>query len=367
MTTGRRVQVSAPGRICLFGEHQDFLGLPVIACAVDLTIEISGTPRPDGVFRVDMPDVGRTEELDGAGLLQYAHKRDYLRAAVNVLRRHGLVIERGYDCVVHGTIPINAGTASSSALVVAWVTFLLATQRGLNRWHGDLPVPREAIARYAYEAEVLEFGEPGGMMDHYTSALGGLVHISFADTAVVEPLAARLEGLVLGDTLVPKETTETLRESRQAATAGVEQLAREIVGFDPHATALGRVDPWLRQMPDGIGRRVRAQLVNRDLCREAYGLLSRPECEQVTLGQLLLAHQEQLREGLGVSHPRLDELIRAGMAAGAVGGKLNGSGCGGAMFVWAPGRQREAASAIEAAGGRAYPCAVRGGVTVEIE
>jgi galactokinase len=34
--------VKAPGRICLFGEHQDFLGLPVIAAVIDLHITVSG-------------------------------------------------------------------------------------------------------------------------------------------------------------------------------------------------------------------------------------------------------------------------------------------------------------------------------------
>jgi len=29
-----RLTVTAPGRICLFGEHQDFLGLAVIAAAI---------------------------------------------------------------------------------------------------------------------------------------------------------------------------------------------------------------------------------------------------------------------------------------------------------------------------------------------
>ena len=30
-----QLTISAPGRICLFGDHQDYLGLPVIACAID--------------------------------------------------------------------------------------------------------------------------------------------------------------------------------------------------------------------------------------------------------------------------------------------------------------------------------------------
>jgi galactokinase len=34
--------VKAPDRICLFGERQDFLGLPVIAAVIDLHITVSG-------------------------------------------------------------------------------------------------------------------------------------------------------------------------------------------------------------------------------------------------------------------------------------------------------------------------------------
>jgi galactokinase len=36
-----RIKVSAPGRICLFGEHQDYLGLPVITAAIDLRLELT--------------------------------------------------------------------------------------------------------------------------------------------------------------------------------------------------------------------------------------------------------------------------------------------------------------------------------------
>jgi len=75
------VRVSTPGRICLFGEPQDFLGLPVIACAIDLAMEIVGMPWPDSIFHLDMPDIGASEESDGAECLEYRHQRDYLRAA----------------------------------------------------------------------------------------------------------------------------------------------------------------------------------------------------------------------------------------------------------------------------------------------
>ena len=36
------MEISTPGRICLFGEHQDYLGLPVIAMAISLRANLTG-------------------------------------------------------------------------------------------------------------------------------------------------------------------------------------------------------------------------------------------------------------------------------------------------------------------------------------
>lgn len=359
-----KVTVEAPGRICLFGEHQDFLGLAVIACPISLTIKIVGRPRQDSLFRIQMPDIDDWDEFDGAEEVAYIRERDYIRAATNVLRRAGLSIETGYDCTITGTIPINAGTSSSSALTVAWVAFLLATQRG------DVPHSREAIAKFAHQAEVVEFGEPGGMMDHYTSAIGGLLYIDCREPISYEPLAAKLEGFVLGDTRVPKETKDTLRRSREAANEGFRLLAEMIPDFDVRATPLEEVEKYLDRLPEDAARVVGAQLVDRDLCQRARSLLSVVSLDeegQRQLGKMLLEHQRQLREGIGVSHPKLDELIEAAMDAGALGGKLNGSGMGGCMFAYAPGRQEEVKAAIDEAGGRGYIVSCTGGVRVDIE
>ncbi|MBC7287469.1 MAG: GHMP kinase, partial [Armatimonadetes bacterium] len=296
--------------------------------------------------------------------LEYIRERDYIRSATNVLRRAGLQIEQGYDCTITGNIPINAGTSSSSALTVAWVAFLLATQRG------SVPHSREAIAKFAHQAEVLEFKEPGGMMDHYTSAVGGLLYIDCREPITVEQLPCELSGFVLGDTRVPKETKDTLRRSRQAATEGFQMLAEMIPGFDVRTTPLDQIERYLDRLPEDAARVVFAQICNRDLCQEARRLLSRSRLDeqgQKRLGRMLLERQKHLRDGIGVSHPKLDELIEAAVEAGALGGKLNGSGMGGCMFAYAPQRQEEVKAAIEAAGGRAYVVELTAGVRVEVE
>ncbi|MFO7947232.1 MAG: galactokinase family protein [Armatimonadota bacterium] len=341
--------VRAPGRICLFGEHQDFLGLAVIATPISLYINVEGTPREDTIFRIEMPDVGESDEFDGAHALPYRRDLDFLRAATNVLRRQGVNITRGHDCTIWGNIPINSGTSSSSALVVSWVKFLLSTQET-----DKVPEDPESVARYAYLAEVPEFNAPGGMMDHYTSAVGGLLYIDCQEPITVEPLPAKIGEFVLGDTGVRKNNNALITQSRSATTEGIEILKEKIEGFDFRSTPYEEAKPHIEQMPTEIGRRVRANMINRDICQEARWLLSKPDFDSERVGELLYQHQAQLRDGVGVSHPRLDELIDAAMEAGALGGKLNGAGGGGCMFAYAPGCQEEVAEAIEKAGGTPY-------------
>ncbi len=343
---GGRICVSAPGRICLFGEHQDFLGLSVIACAINLDIRITGTPRDDTVFAITMPDIDQRDEFDAARRVPYHGRRDYIRSATNVVSRHGVEFTEGYDCTIRGSIPINAGASSSSALTVAWVSFSWVTQTDA------LPPTPEETARLAHLAEVVEFGEPGGMMDHYTSAVGGLLYIDCREPITVERLPAELDGFVLGDSLQPKDTTGVLGKSRSAVEAGLSVLRDGIDDFDFRTTTLEEVEPLLDQMSEEARKRIVANFHNREICREARELLNQTDPDPVRLGELLTEHHRHLRDGIGVSTPKIDRMLDAALDAGALGGKVNGSGGGGTMFAYAPGRQEQVKAALDAAGGR---------------
>jgi galactokinase len=71
-----------------------------------------------------------------------------------------------------------------------------------------------------------------------------------------------------------------------------------------------------------------------------------------------------LRDGIGISTPKIDRMLDAAMEAGALGGKVNGSGGGGTMFAYAPGRQEEVKAALDAAGGRGMIIRPREGATL---
>jgi galactokinase len=106
-------------------------------------------------------------------------------------------------------------------------------------------------------------------------------------------------------------------------------------------------------------------LRNRDLTQEALALLRQPEIDDLMLGELLTEHQVVLRDILKISTPKIDRMIAAALRAGAYGGKINGSGGGGCMFVYAPKNPEAVAQAIEAVGGKAYVVHVDSGTRNE--
>jgi len=344
-----RLTVAAPGRICLFGEHQDFLGLPVIAAAIDLHITISGEPTPGTRLQLHMPDIGDTDEFDPSRPLQPRNPRDYLRTAINVLHKQGVEPPRGWRCTITGNLPINAGCSSSSAMTVAWVKFLLEAAQAPGREDPAF------IARLAHQAEVVEFGEPGGMMDHYTSAMGGVVHIDCREPITVTPLRQSIEGFVLGDSLERKETTAVLRRSKEDVLEGVRLLRQRRPQFDLHTTTLEQARLWLRDLPQRNALKVEANIIDRDLCRRGLELL-RADLRPAALGQLLTQHHWELSRRLAVSTTKIDHMVQAALAAGALGAKINGSGGGGCMFAYAPGAEEVVAAALADAGGK--PCIV---------
>jgi galactokinase len=353
------LRVSAPGRICLFGEHQDFLGLAVVAAAIDRRIYIEGTPRTDRVLHMDMPDIGQSDEIDLAMPVEYTRKRDYLRSCVNVLLRTGWAIPQGFDCTMRSTIPINAGVSSSSAMIVAWLTFLLNTAGWGDRY------TRQELASLAHQAEVVEFGEPGGMMDHFASAMGNLIWVDTRPPFQADYLNVKLEGFVLGDSQQKKDTVGVLGSSRSDVNEGIKLLEEWFPGFDLQSTPADEVMPLVDKLPEHISKRVRANLINRDIRIEAVETFRTGKVDPVRLGELLTLHHEQLRDGIGVSTEKMDRMCAASLEAGALGAKMNGSGGGGCMFAYAPGRQDEVCAAIEGVGGKAYKVIVDSGARVE--
>jgi len=355
----KNLRLSTPGRVCLFGEHQDYLRLPVIPCAISRRIVIAGQRRNDQLVHLALPDIRSQISFSLATPLVYQEERDYFRSAVNVLRRDGFTFATGFDAEVRGNIPINSGTSSSTALVVTWINFLAQMSEQAKK------LPPEACARYAHAAEVLEFHEPGGMMDHYATACGSVFFLQFHPVLKIETLQIKLKSFVLGDSSEPKDTKGILARVKNGVLAIAQQLATRHPEFSLHTATLKNFEQYRQDLNAEQQTLLLGTLRNRDITREALALLRQPILDDRALGRLLNDCQTVLRENLKISTPKIDRMLDAAMNAGAFGGKINGSGGGGCMFVYAPENPEHVAQVIEAAGGKAYIVEVDSGTRIE--
>ena len=128
------VHVSAPSRICLFGEHQDYLGLEVIAAAVNMRFTASARPRADGLIRVKIRDESVSElgdpnaghkyqhiEIDMNRPIVYETKRDYFKSAVRVLRDELYQSAAQGQSDIQGLYPCGEGAGYAGGIVSAAV------------------------------------------------------------------------------------------------------------------------------------------------------------------------------------------------------------------------------------------------------
>ncbi|TFG08315.1 GHMP kinase [Candidatus Thorarchaeota archaeon] len=350
-------RVRVPGRVCLFGEHSDYLGLDVISASIDRYIELSVAPREDDVVTILYSDLDEKEHFSAESEAAYLKKRDYVRSAFNTIRRRGSRSLPGADITVAGRIPIAAGLSSSSALTVGAI-LVFARLAGLHLTPDD-------VARVAFQAEVLEFGESGGKQDHFTIAYGGIVHLDVGNDYRVTQLPAELSGLVIGNSGEQKEdTVGDLAHLRGTIEEEYETIKESIEEFDPRETDLEKVQSSSSQAQTVPRRMAEATLQNRDLTARAKKLLSKKIPNSEKLGQLIDDHHAILRDGLGRSTKKIERMIRAAKTAGALGCKINGSGGGGTILAYAPGKEREVMDAIESASGTAFEVSVGQGASL---
>jgi galactokinase len=340
--------ISSPGRICLFGEHQDYLSLPVIPCAISRRISIQGSANNNSMVNLDLPDIDQTLSFNIHEEIKYLEKRDYFRSSINVLKRHGYTFSTGFDCRVNGNIPINSGTSSSSALIVTWLNFL--TQMSDQK----IKLSPEKIAYHAWEAEVKEFNEPGGMMDHYSTALGGIIFLKFFPEIEFQKLNAGLKTFVLGDSMEPKDTTTILARVKNQVLNVAANLSKKYKDFSLQTIKTDELKNFKNEITDEQFELLTGTIRNRDITYEALKAFSAKELDHKYIGKLLNEHQDNLREIQKISTPKIDRMFSAALESGAYGGKINGSGGGGCMFAYAPEDPEKVAKAIEKEGGKAY-------------
>ena len=360
MVKNKKIVSLAPGRICLFGDHQDYLGLPVIACAIDRTIKLTATQNSTSVFKLNMVDIDEIRIIDINDSFPLLKPRDYFGSSLRVLKRHGCIPTVGYDIMITGNIPINSGTSSSSALLLSWIKFLI------EAFGVDDEVTPDFISKIGYASEVLEHGEPGGMMDHYSIGVGNIVHIKTSDPYICNVIGTEMKGLISGISGVPKETIGVLGDLKENALLAIETIKQHFPDFDLYNTEVVDLEKYLTFLPKRLIPHFEGAIKNHHYTREALKEFKKPALDLKKIGELMNGHHAVLRDLLKITVPRIDDMVDAAIEAGAYGAKIVGSGGGGSIVAIAePGNEEPIIKAIIAAGAKeAYAVSVDPGARI---
>ena len=335
---------TAPGRICLFGDHQDYLKLPVIACAINRFINIEATPNKKSVFDFNLLDLNKKTQINFKSDFNNISKGDFLRTALKVVRKIDCIPDRGYDIEIKSNIPINAGLSSSSALTLAWIQFLLEAF-GANQ----KPTP-SLLAYLAYETEVLEQGSNGGKMDQYTIGFGNLICLETKNDAVTS-FEKSIENLVVGVSGVSKDTFGILACLKSNAWEAIDKVTQTIPEFKISKARVEDQDRYLNLLEEKQKPFLYAAINNHAITQKAKVELQKELPNLHKLGKLMSEHHYILKEYLKITPPRIDKMIENALNAGALGAKIIGSGGGGCIVAIAtPKNEQEVINAILEAG-----------------
>ncbi|WP_343487776.1 GHMP kinase [Allomuricauda sp. d1] len=320
------ISIKVPARICFYGDHQDYLGLPVIAGSIDQYINLRAEPISASEFRLDLKDIDAHRTIPLTIDAHDISQSDYLLAALAVLIQKGFRFARGYRLNISGDIPVNAGLSSSSALTIAWIRFLVEAQSS------EITATDIEIGQWAYETEVTFFKSPGGLMDQYTIAQQGLLYID-TQMGKTEPLTGHLGKLVVAESGIAKETLDVLKNARLFQENAAAEVKAAHPDFEMQKSTLADYRRYLDLVSQEYRDHWYAAIHNYENTKQARRLLSSPESNLKELGQLMNEHQVILEECIQNTPPEMAKMMNAARNAGALGAKTIGSGGGGCMVA----------------------------------
>ena len=318
----------APARICLYGDHQDYLNLPIIAIAIDRYIEVKAISNLAEGFYINKADINKKDIIDYNLDYNYKGKAEFLRIALNVLKRYGCIPNRGYDITISSNIPINSGLSSSSALTVAWIQFLLKC------FMPKKTIDYKTLAELAYQTEVVETGSSGGNMDQYTISHGGTIFLNTLNSNIHSyKYNFSNVDLVVGVSNAGKDTRGMLKKLKSNQLLALETIKNLFPEFDVYNNDTYDYNSCYESLDKDLMPYFKAAIKNFEITKAADNELKKDNPDIETLGKLMTQHHNLLKDELKITTNEIDQMIDICNSMGAYGSKIVGSGGGGSIVA----------------------------------
>ncbi|HTY87665.1 MAG TPA: galactokinase [Candidatus Acidoferrum sp.] len=319
---------AAPGRVNLIGEHTDYNDGFVFPMAIERYTVIAADRAADGAKQVRLSSTVNEQPVvvDLSKPLKPLPKGEWANYPIGVIAgflARGLN-PGGFDAHVASTVPLGGGLSSSAALEVATATLLeIITGKTLD------PVEKALLCQ---KAEHEFAGMPCGIMDQFISVLGQENRVLLLDcrsrkTDLV-PMTDPAVAVLIINTNVKHELTgseyPTRRKQCEAAAKLLSVPSLRDATADQLEAASGKMDKVIYQ---------RARHVIGEIERTVHAAEGVRASNWPTVGQLMYASHESLRDDYEVSCPELDAVVeiagRIGVKGGVYGCRMTGGGFGG--------------------------------------
>ncbi len=169
--------LSVGGRTEIGGNHTDHNLGKVIAASVNMDILATASPRQDDCITVHSegfaPDTVHLCQADAPDPDAFFTSKAMIAGMVRGFLDRGYRAG-GFDAYTTSCVPQGSGLSSSAA-------FSVMIGNILNNLYNDGAVENAEIAKIAQYAENTFFGKPCGLMDQLACAVGGIIHIDFAN------------------------------------------------------------------------------------------------------------------------------------------------------------------------------------------
>ena len=323
------ITAAAPGRVNLIGEHIDYCDGFVMPFAIDRYVVIAGCANGTNQARITSalgPDVV-VLDLDTPQEIGEPKWANYIRGVVRGFQDRGHHVP-GFDAYILSSVPGGAGLSSSAALECATATFL----EGLL----DTRIQTREKALLCQKAEHDFANVPCGIMDQYASAFGKPNRLVLIDCRSGEPELVPFENpdltVLISNTMVHHELSDGGYAARRKHTEdGLATLGkaswRDVTAADVQAN-------W-EKLGDPINRRARHVVGEISRTIAAAAALARNDFE--TLGPLMAASHNSLRDDFEVSCQELDIMVeiagKIGRNGGVIGTRMTGGGFGGSTVT----------------------------------
>jgi galactokinase len=328
--------IRSPGRVNLIGEHTDYNNGFVLPAAINKAIYMAVGPRDDREIHIvsldlDLVYTGGIDQIVSSPM----HWPDYLLGVVRQIQALGREpghhaeangINRGFNCVFGGDIPLGAGMSSSAALECA-------TAFAVNELFG-LGLDPLTMVKLSQTAENVFVGVQCGIMDQFASMFGRKNHVIRLDCQTLEYdyVPFNMDGIriVLLDTNVKHALASSeYNTRRRQCEVGVKLIQQHVPGVKSlRDVSLAMLDQYVASQNQLVYKRCR--YVVEENARLIAGVDDLLIGDLAAFGRKMFASHNGLSREYEVSCPEADFLVdQVKDDSGVIGARMMGGGFGG--------------------------------------